>query len=370
MSYRICCAISGHGFGHLAQTAALVNRLAEVVPDLQVRVISALPHALLSRMLSMAFTSECRTLDVGMMHRSPIHVDLPATVLAMRRLHDHWPQRLAEEKAALAAWQPDLLLADIPYLSIAAAAELSIPSVALASLSWDAVLATYFSRQDPEVEGWWQTMRQAYARATLALLPTPAILDQHPFPEAEQIGPLALPGQRRREALRQAIGVANDDERPLILVSLGGIPAPQLPIQALARELRCHWLLDLPLPGQPGHLHDVTRLRDSWSFADLSASVDGVVSKPGYGMAVAATTRQIPFLYVRRGIFPDEPPICGWLERWGRSLELSEAHFDRGDWYDPLHELMGRPAKTPPLANGAAQGADRILARFFGRKNA
>ncbi|MBF0161626.1 MAG: hypothetical protein HQL88_04985, partial [Magnetococcales bacterium] len=259
------------------------------------------------------------------------------------------------------------LLSDIPYLPIAAAADLGIPSVAIASLSWDAVLAAYFPHRDPDMTRWLQEMREAYQRTTLALLPTPAIREGHPFPCAEEIGPLTLPGHRRRLALRQALGLGEEDERPLILVSLGGIPSTRLPVAALAQEVRCHWLLDVAVAQPPGHLHHTAPLLAQWSFADLSASVDGVVSKPGYGMAVAATIQQIPFLYLRRGIFPDEPPICAWMEAHGRALELTAEGFYGGDWYAPLRELLDRPARCAPPADGAEQGAEKIMTRFLGR---
>ncbi|MEO5363828.1 MAG: hypothetical protein H7838_09435 [Magnetococcus sp. DMHC-8] len=376
MSHRLYCAISGHGFGHLAQTAALVNRLAEEWPDLTVHIVSPLPRTVLARMVWPPFSLECRAQDVGLVQSDPMQIDQAATLHALRQLHDHWPQHMETEQASLAAWQPDLLLADIPYLPIAAAAALGIPSVAIASLSWDAVLAAYFFRGtipaatphgwvEPAAAHWWQTMRQAYGQTTLALLPTPAILDHHPFPRAEPINPLTSPGHRRRLALRQALGLAPGDERPLVLVSLGGIPGHRLPIHALRQEERCHWLLETAPPDRPDHLHDTLTLLDGWSFADLSASVDGVVSKPGYGMAIAATVQQIPFLYRRRGLFPDEPPICQWIQETGRAQELTPEQFDTGQWFAPLRALLAQPVKTPPPANGAAQGA-ALIRRLLG----
>lgn len=367
--FRLCCAVSGHGFGHVAQTAALVNRLAEQLPTLDLHIISPLPHPLLARLFRVNFSRECRSQDVGLLQSDPMRVDLPATLQALRLLHDNWSHRLAAEVAALTAWKPDLLLADIPYLPIAAAAQLGISTVAIASLSWDAVLAAYCLDAtngpiDPEIEGWWQTMREAYRCTTLALLPTPAILDNHPFPHATQIGPLVPLGQPCRAVLRQMLGLAVADERPLILVSLGGIPTRHMPLQALVQEEGFHWLLDLPLPAHPGHLHSIPALLDRCSFADLSASVDGIVSKPGYGMAVAATVQQIPFLYTRRGVFPDEPPICSWMEAVGCALELTTAQFYSGDWATALRGLLARPTKAVLSAKGAEQGAASIMAQF------
>ncbi|MBF0584180.1 MAG: hypothetical protein HQL80_08100 [Magnetococcales bacterium] len=367
-AFRLCCVVSGHGFGHIAQTAALVNRLAAELPALQLHIISPLPRPLLARMIGVEFSLECRAQDVGLLQSDPMRIDLSATAQAVRRLHDDWSRQLAVEKASLSAWRPDLVLANIPYLPIAAAAELGIATVGVASLTWDAVLAAYFlagDGPDPEITGWWRAMREAYAGTSLALLPMPAIVENHPFPRAELIGPLITLGRPRREALRRLLGLAEADERPVILVSLGGIPARHIPVQALAREEGFHWLLDVDLPAHPGHLHAISVLLGHWSFADLSASVDGVVSKPGYGMAVAATVQQIPFLYLRRGTFPDEPPICGWMEAVGCAMELTAAQFYGGDWSVALRSLLDRPVRPLLSANGAEQGVAHIRDRFL-----
>ena len=366
MSFRLLCTISGHGFGHLSQVAPLLHALAKRRPDLEIRVVSTLPQPLLARSLPGHFSFECRSQDVGLVQSDPMQVDRHGTVIALRSLHGAWQQRLDVEKQAMAAWQPDLLISDIPYLPIAAAADLGIPTLAIASLSWDAVLAAYFSRTDPEVASWWHDMRQAYACTTLALLPHPAIVADNPFPNTLCIHPLTTLGQRRNTQLRQILALSKEDNRAVILVTMGGIPTHNLPIAALAQEKRFHWLLDTPAAADyPEHLHGLDTLLSQWSFADVAASVDGIVSKPGYGMAIAAMAQQIPFLYLRRGIFPDEVVICPWLDGVGRCAELSAAVFYSGDWYAPLRQQLDRPRPPYPQVDGAQQGAACIIERFM-----
>lgn len=365
MSRRIWCAVSGHGFGHLSQVAPLLRVLRARLPDLHVHVVSALPQAVLARLLDMACSSETRALDVGLVQPDPMQVDKEATAAGLRALYGAWSRHLEKEKRAMAAWKPDLILSNVPCLPLAAGADLGIPTVAIASLTWDAVLAAYFPLDDPEVFGWWHAMRRVYAGSTLALLPAPSIVEGHPFSQVEHIHPLTTRGHRRRVMLRQQLGIAASDDRPLILVSLGGIPAQEIPVEALIQEKRFHWLLDVPFSASPGHLHRMHLLLNSWRYPDLSASVDGMVSKPGYGMAVAAGVQQIPFLYLRRGAFPDEPPICRWLDRVGRCQELSPRMFYSGAWYDPMQALLSRLPKPAVPGNGAEQGAAIIIQRFF-----
>ncbi len=364
MKKRIWCAVSGHGFGHFSQIAPILERLAVRIPELTLHMAGSVSAVLLRKTLRMPFSLDSRPRDVGLVQRDPMTVDRAATAEALRALHGDWEHRLEEEKTALAAWSPDLVLADIPYLTIAAAADLGIPVVAVASLSWDHVLAAYFSLESAETHGWWQTMRQAYARATLALLPAPAILGDT-FPVTESIPPITVRGRERRSELRQVLGLDPADRRPMVLVSLGGIPGRTAPVSALAREERFHWLLDVAVSTNPGHLHALDALSD-WPFADVTASVDGMVSKPGYGTAVLTTANRIPFFYVRRYTFPDEPPICQWLERHARAVEMDRETFQSGAWYEALRELMARPVPPSIPMNGAERATEIILGRFMG----
>ena len=308
---------------------------------------------MLDRYLGVSFVHDPKPRDVGLVQPDPLTVDLQATSLALNDLHDNWSTRFAKEREAMAAFKPDLLLADIPYLPIAVAADLAIPSIGIASLSWDHVVAAYYSLAIPLHRQWWQQMRDAYGLTTLGLLPDPAI-EQDTFPVSKKIPPIAIPAQADRAGLRQDLHIAKDDNRPIVLVSLGGIPATSLPIAVLAADDRWHWISDIPLPAnlrQTKHMHYLGGL-PNWTFRNLSASVDAIVSKPGYGMAVASVYDDVVFLYVRRGTFPDEELICSWLQSNGRSGEIAMQSFLAGEWSEPLTALLELPKIAKPDLQG------------------
>jgi hypothetical protein len=366
---RLWCAVSGHGFGHFSQVSPIINQLARQHSGLEIYIAAALPKQLLSTYIDIPFIHDDRPRDVCLVQPDPLSVDLAATRRAMRQLHNNWEENLALEREAMAAFRPDLLLADIPYLPIMVADSLDIPSVAVASLSWDHVIHAYYSMEEAEPKQWYQAMREAYAKTTVALLPEPAII-QDTFPVFKTIPPLSIPAQARKELLRRELALSQNDNRPIALVSLGGIPANSIPIAALAEDERFHWLLDIPIPTNlqhKTHLHLSTKILN-WNFRDLSASVDGIVSKPGYGMAVASAMDGVPFLYVRRKIFPDEEPVGRWLDRHGRGAELDKQKFDSGDWADPLLRLMEKPLPAKPDFGGIAVAVEEIN-RFLGTGN-
>ncbi|MBF0454103.1 MAG: hypothetical protein HQL72_04700 [Magnetococcales bacterium] len=345
---RVWCALSGHGFGHFSQLYPLLNQLDQEIEGLEITLAGTLPSRVVKGYLNRPCHHIVRAQDVGLVQSDPMVVDLPATTVALRAFHHHWPDQLEEEKREMAAFEPDLLLSDIPYLAIEAAHQLGVPTVAIASLSWDHVLAAYYSLEEAEPLSWWKSMRSAYAKTTLALLPDPAI-EGDTFPNQHFIPPLTSPARAKKAALRRGLGLVDDDERPLVLVSLGGIPSHSLPIQVLRRDKRFHWLLDCDVPPGEEHLHGVSTLT-GWPFRTLSASVDALVSKPGYGMSVASAVDGVPYLYSCRGRFPDEQPISRWLQHNNRAMALDPVLFRSGAWGEALIALMQQtPPRRPPL---------------------
>ncbi|NGZ05560.1 MAG: hypothetical protein G8237_04325 [Magnetococcales bacterium] len=363
MKKKIWCAVSGHGFGHWGQLVPVLTVLLQQWPDLVVHVTGNIPSDLIARTLRHPCTHDPINRDVGLIQPDPLVTDLKATAAALRRLHDRWEEKIHHEMQLMQEWQPDLMLGDIPYLPMEAANRLGIPSAALTSLTWDEIIQAYFPLSDPECQAWLATMRTAYGQATLALRITPA-LPHHPFSRSIDIPPVVTKGTKTPQKIRTALAIPMHDQRPLILVTLGGIPTQALPIAALIRHKAYHWLVDGDLDStECDHLHPL-RCLSQWAFADVIASVDGVVSKPGYGTALAATTQGIPFLYVRRGIFPDELPIGHWCMQHGRATEITQEAFFTGQFLDPLQRMLTCPAPSLPAANGAEVAA-RILSERF-----
>ena len=129
-------ALSGHGFGHLAQVAPVLNEWRRRWPEAQLTVQSALPEAVLRQRITGEFAAVAGTADFGMVMANALTTKVVESLAAYRAFHAEWAERLAWQEQLLRKAAPDLLLADIPYLSLAAAARLGIPALALCSLNW------------------------------------------------------------------------------------------------------------------------------------------------------------------------------------------------------------------------------------------
>ncbi|MBF0609646.1 MAG: glycosyltransferase family 1 protein [Magnetococcales bacterium] len=359
MAIRLWCAISGHGYGHFAQLAPILRLLHQWRPDMEFQLAGGPPTAIMASRLGFPFLHDPRHRDVGLVQQGAIQVDLPATRHALASLHHSWSHWLQEEITAMAHWRPDLVLANIPYLSLMAADHLAIPTVAIASLTWDKVITAYFGQQNKDISPWLEQMTNAYGHTQLALLPEPA-LPNPPFSNCQFIPPITNPGTQKREQLRQELHISPQDNRPLVFVSFGGIPTEFPDIHALAAEQQVLWLVNFPHIPKEDNLYHLDQL-DHWSHSDITASVDAMVGKPGYGMVVEAVASGIPFLYLRRYTFPDEDVLCPWLHRHGRGLELDQATFWSGRWLPALQHLWSQPPPPIPAMNGAQVAAEKII---------
>ena len=352
---RIHLTISSHGYGHLSQAAALTRELIKQVPDAILRVHCNFPKKVITERLDYDdFEHDKCSMDIGLIQKDPITPDLDATYRAYAALHNNFTERVANEAERLKDWHPDLVISDIPYLPLAAASRAGIPSISLASLTWDYIIEAYFNLNESAPAKWHADARASYGETTLALLPTPAMSGDC-FPNKRVIPPITVLG-KRQSAFRSALSIKDNDNRPLILCSLGGIPGAKLPISVMAKETDFHWLVNGCYFRASENIHSLDDCKN-WQYKDVIASVDGLIGKPGYGMAVEAAAHGLPFVFFRRGHFPDEPFIVDWLYKSTRTKEISSEDWSAGLFVEPLIELFDSPAPKPPHCNGAEVGA-------------
>jgi predicted glycosyltransferase len=354
----IWAAISAHGFGHAAQVVPVLNALGRLVSDLRVLLRTTVPASFFKDRLVIPWEVSAVQQDVGCIQNGPLTIDVEATWREHKRFHATWTDRVQTEIEAIRAVRPDVILADTPYLAVEAGAKASIPTVALVSFTWDLILSEYLAPPHTDSQALIQSIRQAYALADLALRITPAP-KMEIFKRIIDIGPIAAPASSSREQLTKLLAL-NPNERT-ILVGFGGIPLASLPFAALEQLAGYRFLFDGPTP--PDSKRFVSTKSLPFSFKTLLASVDVIMTKPGYGTLVEAVALQTPLVYVRRYNFADEQPLVDYLHRHGRGIELSLDDFVHGKWEPALRQILTQPLpKTPPPpTTGAIQAATFLV---------
>lgn len=206
MDKHLLVAISSHGFGHFAQTACVLNALRQLLPQIRLTLLCTLPRPLLETRLHGDFTLDPVALDFGMLMQSALDMRMDESLRAYGAFHANWSERIEQEAARLRAHAPDLVLANVPYLALAAAKKAGLPSVALCSLNWADITEPYF-RERPEFALVREQMVAAYRCANVFLQPEPSMPMPH-FGNVRAIGPIARIGANQRAHGLARIGAA------------------------------------------------------------------------------------------------------------------------------------------------------------------
>lgn len=356
---HLLLAVSGHGYGHLAQCAPIINTLAHQLPGLRLTLMSALPQAVLAERIEKEFTCIHAETDPVLRMHSAWEVDVPASQAVFREFHQRRATLLAELRGQLRALKPDLVLANIPWLLLAAATRENIPAVALCSLNWAAIFSHYLG-SCPGSREILADMWSGYRAAGVFLAPAPAL----PMPELSNyraLGPVARLGTPQGTALREQLAVA--DATRLVLVGLGGIDT-DLPLDSWPQLDGVVWLfpqeLDLP------RIDRVDCRGLDIPMIDILASADAVLTKPGYGTYTEAVCNGVPLLTLARPDWPETAYLNAWAQEHGNLREISAQQFKFGSYADVLADLLQLPKKTPPSPTGIQQAVDLLAAMLTG----
>ncbi|MFO7748074.1 MAG: hypothetical protein R6V42_09730 [Orrella sp.] len=375
-------AISSHGFGHLSQVAPVLNQFAgECLPSdptMRFTLRTTLPPEAIAKRVVIPFDIDLGSDDFGMVMFNALQSNVPESLRRYKAQHADWESAVDALAQHLSDLKVDVLFADIPYLTLAAAARVGIPSVAMCSLNWADILEQSVA-EDPTAlataglsrrgfEAILQTMREAYASASVFLQPEPSMA-MSGLSNLRRIEPVSEPAANLgRESLVQWVAQAGFKDAAqgwFVLVSMGGIPTTlkpeQWPTHCLGRPL--FYLVTPDLAGQ--HPHAVTMQAHGMqvpvpSYQVLIAASDVVLSKPGYGTFVEACVAGTPVLYVARPAWPESAALNQWIDRVGHARQIDAQQLATGNFEAPLCELLAQGRSKPLKSSGAAMAATAI----------
>jgi hypothetical protein len=348
--------ISAHGFGHLAQTAPVLNALRARQPELMLTIRCGLPRERLALCIAGTFEHIPHASDFGLVMNSAVEVDVAASLTLYQEFHAHWSERVDEYAQQLSQHQPDIVLANISYLALAAAHQTGIPALAMCSLNWAEIFYPYCAEAHEAMASRAQ-MLAAYnsAEAFLRLNPGMAMPG---IDHLIEIGPIARCGENVRPMLDALLGL--EPETRLVLVAMGGIPMrlsptgwPVLP--------GYKWIVQCDAGLQRADIIPLESI--ALDFSQIMASCDCIVTKSGYGTFVEAATSGTPVLYIERPDWPEEPCLVAWLTQHNVAMGITRHQFERGEFAHALRTLTMQPRAMPIFPTGIAQAADYLCQR-------
>lgn len=356
----VWAAISAHGYGHAAQVVPVLNALAAHIPKLRAILRTTVPGSFFQDRLTLPWSLQPVQQDIGCIQEGPLRIDIPATWTAHCRYHQDWEERLGQEVAALRAARPRVIIADTPYLACAAGFHAGVPAVGLANFTWSEILTNFGPEGDSRSISLLAAIDRSYRCADFGLRIAPG-LPLRSYQDVIDIGPIAEPAAPKRDVVRSCLQMPEGES--LVLIAFGGVRLTSLPFPTMEQLEGYRFLVDGPVPDGLARSRSLQTL--PLPFKSLFASVDVVMTKPGYGTVVEAVALGIPVVYVRRNCFADEHPLVDFLKQYGRASELSSEDFSLGRWKTSLDAARrDHPQAPPPDCTGAAD-AVRYLLKYF-----
>lgn len=340
--------VTAHGYGHGARSADIMGALD---PDLPLTVVSDLPKKFFAdRLPGRRFQHRPGRFDVGMVQVDSVRVDVEATLQRLEGLLAGADRLVEQEAAWLDRAGVRLVVGDIPALPFEAATRAGIPAVAAGNFGWDWIYSA-FAQRDARWRPVIERFRQGYSGTDL-LLRFPFAEPMATFPHHQEIGLVARPGRRR-----DLPGV--DPEATLVLLSFTTLELSPEAVAAMSRLPGYQFVTVLPLRWDAPNFFTVDPA--AIPFADLVASVDVVLSKPGFGILSDTIVNSKPLIYVERTDFLEYPILEAAVKRYLRHCHLPAEALYRGDVLPSLEAIAAarEPADRLPH-DGARVAAARL----------
>ncbi len=344
--------ITAHGYGHGTRSCDVLRALHRLYPAQPVIVTTDLPRDFLNSRLKDCtnITFRSGSFDVGLIQKDSIQSDLPKTLEALETLYARKEILIEQERRFIEENNVTAVTADIPAIPLAAAQRAGIRNIAIGNFSWDWIYEAYVP-QNPQWAFFAEKFRAVYAKTGLLLrLPFAPPMEQ--FPNRKNIPLLASPGTPQREALAALTGA--NIQKQWVLLSFTSLDFSNWAlenIRALSRDYE--FFCVQPLNFSDSCIHAIDR--HQISFADILASCDVVISKPGFGLVSECIVNRKPLIYSDRGDFAEYPYLVEGIERYLRNIHLPLAQLYAGDFSHALEKIKSAPERWEHLASGGAE---------------
>jgi L-arabinokinase len=355
----VLCYVSGHGYGHLTRTIALINALIDADPDVSVSVRTAAPRWLLETCVPRPVGYTEVAVDAGVLERGPHHQDAEGTLDAYARILDQREAIIEREVAWCAGQGIDVIVSDIPPLASVIGEAAGIPVVAVGNFSWDYIYRPW-EQANPRHAGLVERIREAYGKTT-QLLRLPLAHEMDAFPRQRDIPFIARERTWPAGEGRARLGIADDETRPLVLVAMrmGETLSRAANRLAAAGEVLVATFDPAGLDPLPNIIALPTSLQ--LDFPDVLATADVLISKLGYSMCAETVAGRTPVLYAPRYDYREHDVLAAGIGAFVPALPMPENDAAGDSWPGLVRDLLAAPMPPAPPVDGAAVAARAVL---------
>jgi hypothetical protein len=350
--------VSAHGYGHGVRACDIVRALNRYYPEVQIHIVSGLAADFLCNRIC-CDTNLLRPLafDVGMIQKDSIRVDIPSTLARLQQLHACSEELIRGEMAFIRKEMIDLVVVDIPSIPVEAAERCGIPSVAIGNFGWDWIYES-FSRQDA---GWTpivEKIRAAYSKTDL-LMRLPFSEEMRAFPHKVDLPLVASAGNCRRDEIAGLYHC--DPDRKWVLLSFTTLEWNGRALDRMESLDAYEFFTVHPLQWNRRNVHTV--FRETFAFSDVVASVDAVVSKPGFGILSDCVVNGKPLIYADRSDFAEFDILEAAIKKYLKYVHVPQRSLYEAELGPSLEKIWTQPEAPDRVAHGGELIAAQHLAQ-------
>lgn len=349
--------ITAHGYGHGVRSCDIIRALMRQEPEISLRIVTDLPVDFLRSRLDLPVSAfRPGSFDVGMVQIDSIRVDVPQTLRQVEAMLDRRARLIEQEAAFIKQTGAGLVVCDIPAIPLEAAHAAAIPSMAVGNFAWDWIYEEFESEDGRWAEAV-NVFREGYGKTGL-LLRLPFAEPMKAFPRREELPLVARAGRNRRSEIAARYGV--DAEKTWVLLSFTTLDWDEAALREIEKIGNAVFFTVLPLGWAGSNFCAVDR--QIFSFSEVIASCDLVVSKPGYGILSECVVNDKPLVYAERENFREYPVLEAAIKKNMRHRHIPAADLYRGRLREHIQAaLIAPPALEPMKAGGDDIAAARML---------
>ncbi|MBP7275729.1 MAG: hypothetical protein KBA51_05960 [Kiritimatiellae bacterium] len=352
--------VTPHGYGHAARSCTIIRALVERHPEIPVLLCSTHPESFLHNRLPPSVRIRPVALDRGLVMHDSIRIDFDASLKALAELAEGHAERVRAEADFLARAGARLVAADIPPAALEAAAMAGVRAVGLGNFSWGWIYRHY-ERADPRWRPFADAARRGCARADL-LLRYPAHEPMSDFPRIVDTPVPAAVGRTRREEMAARYGL--DPNRRWVLMSFQTLDLPEVALRSMSDAKDIEWISVRPLEWEDRRGFTAVD-RAEFPFADVLASSDLVLTKPGHGILCECLASRKPMVCVERPDWPENDVLMDAIRRYLPHDSLRASDFLRGLAPAAVEAVAHGPAAPePPPPADPGQIAEMLVEQW------
>ncbi|KAK9741662.1 hypothetical protein RND81_03G120500 [Saponaria officinalis] len=347
--------VTGHGFGHATRVVEVARHL--ILAGHDVHVVSAAPD--------FVYTTEIQSsrlhirkvlLDCGAVQADALTVDRLAS---LEKYHETAvvPREsiLKTEVEWLNSIKADLVISDVVPVACRAAADAGIRCVCVTNFSWDFIYAEYVMVAGHHHRSIIWQIAEDYSHAEF-LIRLPGYCPMPAFRDVIDVPLVVRRLHKSRSEIRKELGIEADAK--LLILNFGGQPSGwNLSVEHLPPGWKCLVCGASEKDVLPPNF--IKLARDTYT-PDVIAASDCMLGKIGYGTASEALAYKLPFVFVRRDYFNEEPFLRNLLEYYQCGVEMIRRDLLTGHWKPYIDRAMS----LKPCYTGGTNGGE-VAARIL-----